>query len=303
MDTEAASLPPLEHLFVPGADRTSLHVALTHGDGPLMLFLHGFPEFWRAWHRQLRDFALEYRCAALDLRGYNLSDKPAGADHYGMRAIVADLAAVIRALSPLAPAIVVGHDWGGIAAWHLARDRPELVERLAILNAPHPALFARELRRSFRQQLASGYALFFQIPRLAEFALRAGRCALLRAMVFGLTRDPAAFTPVLRAAYLAAWRQPGALRAGLNYYRCPENRRMLRARPETWSIDVPALVLWGDADIALRTGNLEGLGDVVRHLELHRHATATHWIVHEEPAWVDHHLRRFLGRSRVPTYP
>ncbi len=287
--------PPLDHHQLNGCDAVKLHVVTCGESGPLVLFLHGFPEFWQAWHTLLPALGRDFRAAALDLRGYNLSDKPPGVSAYGLDKVSGDIASVIRALSPLHPAIVVGHDWGGIAAWYLAREQPTLMSHLVVINAPHPALLGRELRRSPSQLFSSSYAAFFQWRGVAEWALRAGRCALLRAMLFRTSSRPEAFTPELRRAYLEAWQQPGALRAGLNYYRSPENRRLLRTAPADWRIQLPTLVLWGERDIALREGNLEGLSTVAPRLTIHRHPTATHWIAHEEPRWVEDRIRAFLA--------
>lgn len=291
----AAMTPTIEHHQLTGCDAVKLHVATCGEVGPLMLFLHGFPECWQAWHRLLPALGRDFRAAALDLRGYNLSDRPAGTESYGMSRVAGDVAAVVRALSPLQPAIVVGHDWGGIAAWYLARERPALVSHLVVLNAPHPALFGRELRRSPLQVFSSGYAAWFQWRGVAEWSLRAFGCALLRAMVFGTTCRSEAFPPELRRAYLESWRQPGALRAALAYYRAAENRRLLRVPAECWRIEPRTLVLWGERDPALRRGNLQGLDTVAPRLRVHRHPAATHWIAHEEPRWVEDRIREFVA--------
>lgn len=273
----------------------NLHALVAGDSGRLILFLHGFPEFSQAWHRQLDAFGHDHRAVALDLRGYNLSDKPAGVTSYALPRIVDDLRQVLLALSPDHPAFLVGHDWGGIAAWALARDNPGLLDRLVIINAPHPALFLRELRRRPSQMIASSYAAFFQCRGLAEAALRAFNYAALRKMVFGTSSKPQNFAPELRAAYRTAWGRPGALTGGLNYYRNP--RALVRlARQSDWRIRVPTLVLWGEQDPALRPGNLIGLDALVPDLLVKRHSTATHWIAHEEPEWVNAAIRNFFVR-------
>lgn len=281
------------HLDLQGADGVHLHAASAGGEGPLMLFLHGFPEFWQAWHRQLSEFALGYRAVALDLRGYNRSGKPKGTANYAPEIIVDDVRHVIRTLSPDRRAILVGHDWGGIVGWILAHENPELLHRLVIINAPHPAIFLRELKQNNSQRLASSYAALFQVPGLAEYALKAFDCAALKKMVFGTSAKPETFDPALRQAYEEAWSRRGALKAELNYYRnFPDFRRMVESQPD-WLIDVPTLVLWGEKDIALRSSNLMGLEEYVPNLTVKRHPTATHWIVHEEPEWVNGAIREF----------
>lgn len=287
----------ITHRQVPGADGVRLHAALSGDKGPPMLFLHGFPECWEAWRGQLAEFSRDHRAVALDLRGYNLSDKPRRVADYRMAKLVADLRRVLAELSPARRAVVVGHDWGGIIAWILARESPGLLERLVIINAPHPALFYRELKRSWAQRLASAYAGLFQLRGLAELGLRAFDFAALRAMLFGVTTRPERFDPELRAAYRAAWSQEGALRSGLAYYRNLRDLRRAVTAPVSWQIRVPTLVLWGERDPALLPGNLEGLGQLVPRLSIRRHSAATHWVVHEEPAWVNAEIRAFLARG------
>jgi pimeloyl-ACP methyl ester carboxylesterase len=283
------------HLNIEGADGVNLHAVQAGKSSRSMLLLHGFPEFWQAWHRQLKEFSREFRAVALDLRGYNLSGKPAENACYALPKIVDDLRLVIRAISPSAPVVVVGHDWGGIAAWALAREAPELIERMVIINAPHPLLYLRELKQSPAQMLSSSYAGFFQLRGLAEFALRAFDFVALRKMVFGMSVRPSAFSDELRAAYREAWCQPRAIESGLNYYRNVTAFRRMLADPATWKIGVRTLVLWGEQDVALRLSNLYGLDEWVAPLTVRRHSGATHWIVHEEPEWVNEAIREFVN--------
>ena len=284
----------ISHLELEGAEGVRLHGAAAGERGPLILFLHGFPEFWEAWHRQLIEFGRDYRAVALDLRGYNLSGKPKGVRAYALPKLVDDICHVLHALSPREPAIVVGHDWGGIIGWSLARERPELLDRLVIINAPHPAIFLRELKQNRGQLFASSYAAFFQLRGIAETVLRAFDYAALRKMVFGLSSKPQVFTRTLRARYREAWGQPRALPASLHYYRNIRALRRAAASKETWRINVPTLVLWGDQDPALVGANLVGLDQFVPRLTLLRHPSATHWIVHEEPEWVNAAIRTFI---------
>lgn len=286
----------VSHQIIRGADGVNLHAAAAGDCGPLLLFLHGFPECWLAWERQLAAFSRSYRAVALDLRGYNLSDKPSQTSAYALPRIVDDIRRVIDHLTPSGRAILVGHDWGGLAGWTLARESPELLSKLVIINAPHPVLFYRELKQKWAQRIASSYAGFFQLPGVAEATLRAFDFAALRKMVYGTSSKPRAFTPALRHAYRQAWNQPGALTAGLNYYRNPRALQSLLKQPPGWLIHVPTLVLWGERDPALLTGNLDGLDHLVPDLAVKRHPTATHWIVHEEPQWVNESLREFIER-------
>lgn len=280
----------LTHREIVGDQGVKLH-AVTCGTGPLILFLHGFPECAFAWTPQLREFGRDHLAAAIDLRGYGLSDKPSEVTEYSLSHVVEDIRCVVDALSPKRSAILVGHDWGGIAAWAFARAYPQKVDQLVAINAPHPAIFARELAQNTDQRFASSYMLFFRSPGVAEEVLAAFDFALLRRMVFGRTTRPEAFTAETRQAYLEAWKRPGALTGGLNYYRASNAFR--NTRLEDWTITVPTLVLWGEADPVLLTGNLRGLETFVPNLTIHRHPTATHWLVHEEPEWIHQSIRDF----------
>lgn len=292
---------------------TSRYLQLSHvrlhameaGEGPLVLFLHGFPEFWYAWREQLAEFGRDHHAVAVDMRGYNLSDKPEGVSAYAPHRLVADVKELLEQLSPGRPAVLVGHDWGGVIAWGVAAAHPELLERLVIINAPHPTLFARELTHNDLQRKASAYVTLFRSDR-AEAVLSGAGFAALAAMVFETSVRPEVFTDEDRQAYLEAWSQPGALTAGLNYYRAlpvnPAEADRLTAKAALSlaqivpaRIRVPTLVLWGEQDPALLPSNLNGLEEVVDSLQVQRFPTASHWIVHEEPEAVNTAIRRFLS--------
>ena len=292
--TDAANKASWERALIPAAG-VSLHLVTAGpgtslGDPAPVLFLHGFPEFWYAWHRQLEVFGAERVAAALDMRGYGQSDKPQDVDAYGIPNLVADVEAVLDRISPDRPAILVGHDWGGVVAWQFAARHPERLEKLVIINAPHPAVFARELLNNPAQRLASAYVALFRSP-LAEPLLRAGRFALLRRAVFGGAM-PGAFSPDDKRRYLAAWSRTGALTGGLNYYRAAQFVPAEAVRP----ILTPTLVLWGEKDTALLMGNLEGLEEYVPDLTVRRIPDGSHWVVHEQPGIVNAAIEGFVGR-------
>jgi len=281
-----------EYALIPAG--VSLHLVTAapgaSSDGPApLLFLHGFPEFWYAWRRQLEVFGRERVTAAIDMRGYGRSDKPREVEAYALPNLVADVLAVLDGISPARPAVLVGHDWGGVVAWQFAAHHPERLEKLAIINAPHPAVFARELLNNPAQRRASAYVALFRSP-LAEPLLRAGRFALLRRAVFGGAAR-GAFSPEEQRRYLAAWSQTGALAGGLNFYRAARFVPAEAVRP----IRVPTLVLWGEQDTALLPGNLGGLGEYVPNLTLRRIPKGTHWVVHEQPEIVNRGIKEFLG--------
>lgn len=283
---------PWECALIPTAG-VSLHLitaspgASSGGPAPV-LFLHGFPEFWYAWRRQLEVFGAGRVAAALDMRGYGQSDKPQDVNAYRVPNLVADVAAVLDRISPDRPAVLVGHDWGGVVAWQFAARHPERLEKLVIINAPHPAVFARELLNNPAQRLASAYVALFRSP-LAEPLLRAGRFALLRRAVFG-GAAPGAFSPDDRRRYLAAWSRTGALSGGLNYYRAARFVPAEAVRP----IPTPTLVVWGEKDTALLPGNLEGLGEYVPNLTIKQIPDGSHWVVHEQPGIVNAAIGEFI---------
>ncbi len=282
------------HLNLKGADGIDLHAAVAGESGPVVLFLHGFPEFWAAWHRQLPVFAHGRRAVALDLPGYNESSKPGATGRYTLAAIAEDISCVLHHLCSDRKAVLVGHDWGGLVGWALARRAPHLLERMVIINAPHPTLFWRELTRNPRQWFSSLYAGCFQVRGVAELALRFCDHALLRALLFGTCRKPEAFDPTLRAAYQAAWKAPGGLRAQLSYYRNLAAFRAEAREAAAAAIRVPTLVLWGRRDPALSPRCLAGLHALVCDVRIEQHPRATHWVVHEEPEWVNAQISAFL---------
>jgi len=269
------------------------HVARS-GEGPLMLFLHGFPEYWAMWAPMLEHFGARGWCAAApDLRGYNLSDKPAAVEAYKAKHLIADVLALADHYTK-DKFVLVAHDWGGAVAWSVAIAHPERLSKLVMLNSPHPYLFWRELCDNPAQQQASEYMLLFRQAKAERVLSENGYARLLSA--FSDLDEPA------RKALLEAWSQPGALTGGLNYYRAsalyppsPEDpgARKLQLRPEDFVVRVPTLVLWGERDTALLPGCLEGLQAVVPDLRLVRVPDASHWIARERTDLVIREIEAF----------
>lgn len=291
--------PEFEHRWCHG-DSIRLHCAAV-GDGPLIVFVHGFPEFWYAWRRHLVEFGRDHLAVAYDQRGYNLSGKPEGVENYRSAHLVADLAAVIREFGH-ERAIVVGHDWGGVVAWAFAIAHPEMVEKLIIGNAPHPGVFARLLASDPDQRRASGYIAKYQGSD-AEAYLSRDDFAVLRETVTGPGEAAGYFDGEDVEAYLSAWRQPGALTAMLNFYRAMQMKpphkdggsaQIPEFPPDSVAVAVPTLVFWGMKDRYLLPQNLDGLEDFVPDLTVHRIADATHWVFHEYPEETARAMRSFL---------
>jgi pimeloyl-ACP methyl ester carboxylesterase len=252
-------------------------------DGPAVVLLHGFPDFWYSWRHQIPALAAAgFRAIAPDMRGYNLSSRPAEVSAYEPRRLAGDIRDLIRERG--APkACVAGHDWGAAVAWVLAMAHPEVVERLAILNVPHPRRMLDALRRPGRQLAKSWYMFFFQLPWLPERAVRADDW---RAFRYGFEHDarPGAFTPADIERYREAWSQPGATTATINYYRASLRRPGAARQSALGPVTAPTLVIWGEHDRYLsselaepRREDVPGLTRVVRLPE------ASHWVQHDEP--------------------
>ncbi len=275
------------------------------GAGPLILFAHGFPEFWYAWKNQLAEFGRTYLAVAPDLRGYNLSSKPARVEQYEIAHLVEDLRGLAAHLGFGAGKrfVLVGHDWGGVVAWAFALAHPEALQALVIINAPHPAVFQREINSNPEQRKASQYIQVFRTP-LAEPALSADGYARLVQTVLEPGLRQGYFNEDDREAYLGAWSQPGALTGGLNYYRAAALGRSdvdLAGAPSiflhgltSWTVRVPTLVIWGEKDTYLLTGQLDGLEQFAPRLTVKRVPDASHWVIHEKPALVHGYIRAFI---------
>ena len=277
---------------------------------PVLLFLHGFPEAAFVWDELLEHFARPehggYRCVAPNLRGYERSSAPAEVSAYRPKHLAQDIAALIAIESPAAPlACLVAHDWGGALAWNLANQQPQLMHRLAILNAPHAGTFLRELQRNPRQQAASAYMNFLVRPD-AERLLAEDDYRRLWGFFLGMGAgavDYGWLDDATKACYRAVWAR--GLSGGLNYYRASPLRPPRDGDPAAASIElpremltvhVPTLVLWGLGDTALLPELLDGLEDYVPRLTVERLPQATHWLVHEQPDAVIAALERFLAQ-------
>ena len=291
LPTSGAALDGGTDEWVDG-DGVQLHF-VTLGSGPLVVLLHGFPDFWYGWRHQLAPLAAAgFRVVALDLRGYNLSERPARVEDYALRRVSDDVAAAIERLGGPAR-LVVGHDWGGVVAWRLSVTRPDVLERLAILNAPHPARF-RELLLRGSQILRSWYVAAFQIPRLPERVLRWRDGAAIETMLRAThARAPSA---VELAAYRDAFRPPGAIEAALAYYRALRRHALRRDEREVRPTPHPTLVLWGGHDPALVRANAERLERWVPDLRVLRVPDAGHFVQADAPDAVNDALLRFVSR-------
>jgi len=264
---------------------------VTQGQGPLMLMLHGFPEFWYSWRHQIPEFAKDYKVVALDLRGYNKSDKPQDSSAYVMSEFIKDIAGVIKGLG-YSNCVLVGHDWGGMIAWCFAYAHPEMLERLIVLNIPHPAKFAQGLLTP-QQLLRSSYVFFFQLPLLPEVLIQLSDYQAIESAFKGMAVDKSAFTKADIEAYKNAASRRGALTSMLNYYR-NIFRGLIR---KDWTVlDVPTLMIWGQDDTALGKELTYGTEAYVRNFQIKYIPNCSHWVQQEQPALVNQYMREFLAQ-------
>jgi epoxide hydrolase 4 len=261
------------------------------GSGPLVVLLHGFPQNWYEWHRVMPRLGTRFHIVAPDMRGYNWSDKPNGVASYSVSKVSDDIAALIEAFDE-DRVFLVGHDWGGVVAWDLSTRYPDLVKKLAIINAPHPVLLARDLKTP-QQFFSSLYALFFQLPLLPEMVARLTLRRSLRMSAF----VPGAFSDEALDVYENGMSQPGAVTAMLNYYRASAREGLRALRPERAVTKQPAVVIWGVRDFALREHLLEGLEQWAPNLRVERVPDSGHWVPEEKPRLVADLLAEFFSEG------
>jgi pimeloyl-ACP methyl ester carboxylesterase len=269
-----------EHGFVDSGG-VKIHY-VTRGKGPLLVMLHGFPDYWYTWRKQMPALAEQFQVVAIDLRGYNESDKPEGVENYAMPKLVGDVKAVVEHFGK-EQAVIVGHDWGGAIAWAFAMRHPELTERLIILNLPHPAALARELANNPEQRKASAYARYFQTPQAAS----------------GLTAEGLTFwvnDPGAKAKYVEAFKK-SSFEAMLNYYKANYPREPYEPLGELPKVKCPVLMIHGLKDVALLPG---GLNDTWRWLEkdltLVTVPEAGHFVQQDAADFVTKQMTRWLAR-------
>jgi epoxide hydrolase 4 len=281
-----------QHRFIE-TNSIRLH-CVVQGEGDLVVLLHGFPEFWYSWRYQIPALAKHFQVVVPDLRGYNDSDKPEGG--YDIDTLTADVQGLIQNLGYV-KAHIVGHDWGGAIAWHFAQQFPALLDRLAILNAPHPERFRQEFLSNFDQILRSWYMLAFQIPAVPEWLIQHNLSRFVKTLFQDQSVRKGAFTTSDTALYQAALEKPGAIAAALKYYRS-------FLSPQAWLnnwgrspnlITSPTLVLWGEEDHFLSKKLTEGIEQLVNApYRLKLLPQCGHWVQQEAPQTVNRELLDFL---------
>lgn len=274
--------------------------------GPLVVLLHGFPEFWYGWRNQILPLAAAgWRVVAPDQRGYNLSDKPSGVEHYAISNLVNDVLGLADALGKQKFALV-GHDWGAAVGWETAIRFPERVEKLAILNVPHPDVMTQTLQNNWEQRRRSWYILAFQMPGLPETMLQANDWERA-AEILQRSRSPGAFTAEEIEQYRQAWRQKDAMTCMIHWYRAAFRRGiggvLRRKKASVRRVVTPTLMLWGEQDVALSKGMAQMSIELCDQGELVYYPNATHWLQHDEAQAVNERLMGFLkSPQHIPRY-
>ncbi len=283
------------------ANGIGFHVASCGSGDRLALFLHGFPECWYSWRLQMPLFEeLGYLAWAPDLRGYGESDRPTHMQDYSIENLLDDVAGLIDA-SRCESTILIGHDWGAVIAWYFAMRGLRPLDRLVIMNVPHPGPFERALR-TWKQLRKSWYASFFQVPRLPEALLQARDYRAVREAFVSSAVDKSRFPEEVLRVYRDAAAQPGALTAMLNYYRAlvrgggGERQRALGLP----MIEIPTLMIWGEEDVALTKETTFGTDKYVSDLTLRYLPGVSHWVQQEAPETVNAMLKAWLSGERVP---
>jgi pimeloyl-ACP methyl ester carboxylesterase len=273
----------------------SLHY-VEAGNGPLVVLLHGFPEFWYGWRLQIAPLAAAgFRVVAPDMRGYNLSSRPKSVKAYDTKHLVDDIVGLVHERGAES-ALLVGHDWGGSVAWATAMHHPEVVDRLAILNAAHPRKLSQGLHHP-AQLRKSWYFFFFDLPGLPESVVHANNWHFFRHFLSD-SRPP--YTEEEMAHYVEAWSQQGAATGMINYYRSSVRQSQKRAEAELQPIKAPTLVIWGQRDSYLGKDLAEPDHDDVPNLDrVERLDEASHWVHHDEAERVTQLLVDFFGSART----
>lgn len=271
-----------------------LHTVLAGDEGaPLVVLLHGFPEFWYGWRKQIDALTQAgFRVAVPDQRGYNQSDKPKGVENYRADWLAEDINSLIRALG-YNTAYIVGHDWGGLVAWYMAiiPSLKRRVDKLVILNVAHPIVFQRTLRSNLRQLFRSWYAGFFQLPLLPETILSLNNYQFFLKLIQRDAR-PGSFTDHDLEQYRAAWSKPGAMRSMLNWYRAAV--RHTPPTPDDIRVHMPTLMLWGAQDVAQLRQMAQDSIDLCDQGRLMMFEDATHWVQHDKADEVNRLIIEFL---------
>jgi pimeloyl-ACP methyl ester carboxylesterase len=263
-------------------------------DGPMILFLHGFPEFWYAWRKQVDYFADRgYLVVAPDQRGYNLSDKPQGIVSYKIDELAKDIVGLVDAYGRK-KIYLVGHDWGASVSWWVALKYPDRIMKLVILNVPHPKVMAKTMFTNPQQMQKSWYIFYFQLPGAVEKFASANNYAW-PVQLLATTSRPGAFQTEELEEYRKAFMQPGAFSAMVNWYRAMVQTQ--QEPPKSFDVTVPMLLMWGEQDIAMLAEMADESMAYCKQGKLIKFPDASHWIQHEEADKVNPLIEDFFKNT------
>ncbi|CAH1797220.1 unnamed protein product [Owenia fusiformis] len=288
------------HHFVQLEDVKLHYVASGPEDGPLMVFVHGFPEFWYSWRHQIREFQSKYRVVSIDMRGYGESEKPSNVSDYNINKLASDIAQLVSQLGH-EKCVLVGHDWGGAVCWQVAISHPEVVDCLVNCNIPHPAVFAKYMQTHFKQFMMSWYIFFFQWPCLPELFLGMNDFDFLKqafsSRKMGIQNQDNRLTEEDLEAFKYTFQKNG-MTAPINYYRSAI-RGSLTPPPRSTKtpLEMPVLLIWGDKDGALAAPMADLSGQYCKDFTLQYVNGASHWVQQDEPTVVNEVMWEFLNRA------
>ena len=283
----------MEHKFI-HVNGIKLHYVCEGEGKKLVVLLHGWPEFWYSWKAQIPALSENFTVVALDMRGFNESDKPEGIENYQAHLVAADVAELVKKLG-FQKAHIVGHDWGGAIAWAFSMNYPELTDQLAILNCPHPSIFLQTLKKNPSQVLKSWYMFFFQIPKVPEMLLRPLLTQFFSTFIKGWCYNKDAFSKEDLEKYVAAYSKPGALTSSISYYRAmfqfgAKNKSIMKKR-----VQAPTLLIWAENDQALSKEMTFNTSKYIDNtFEVKYIPNCSHWVQNDAPEKVNIYLKTFL---------
>ena len=271
---------------------------VTIGEGPLIVFLHGFPEFWKSWKHQISFFSKKFKVVALDMRGYGETERPIQVEEYRIEKLARDVTELIDSLGQK-KATVVGHDWGGAVAWATAMMNPSFVEKLIVMNAPHPAIVQRNAFRNYAQMQKSWYMFFFLLEKAPEKVLSSNNFEILKHMFEISIKRKDRFSLSDIEEYVSSWSKEGGITGGLNYYRANLNEEFWGNLGESIpfpKIKIPTLQIWAEDDMFLGKELTEGTKEFVvdAPFSLNVIPNCGHWVQQEAPEEVNQIMEEFL---------
>ena len=282
----------LQHKFT-DVNGIRLHY-VEQGKGELVILLHGWPEFWYSWRKQIPELAKHFHVVAPDQRGFNESAKPASASEYKIETVTKDIVELIEKTGHT-KATVIAHDWGGAVGYELGMNYPEKLNKLIILNSPHPSVMKKHLMTNPKQRKRSGYMFFFQLPLLPELFMKLTLRKTLTKSFRGWAYNKAQFTDDVIAEYVKAFSKNGAMRGGLNWYRAAFRSWKEDNKKEKKPVSVPTLIIWGENDKAL---GKELTYDLDKYFsapfEIKYIPKCSHWVQNEYPELVNKYILEFL---------